>query len=150
MVFAYGILLCQINNILFMTLPKHLYVADSKIHGIGLFTKIPFKKGDICFTAERQIVRIDDPDVPVGYIDQHAIVPRIHSPQIAPNMYHVYSFDSFMNHSEHPNTKVIYIDELSYHHLALRDIKASEELTVSYDEVYSAMYPDQDAKKYKN
>lgn len=125
-----------------MVLPKHLCVGRSKIHGVGLFTKKAFRKGDICFVGARQTKYIEDATVPIGHIDDYAIIPKIHCPQVGKDTYHVYSFDSFMNHDDDPNTKVVYLDELSYHHVALKDILADEELTVSYDEVYSTEYPD--------
>jgi len=124
-----------------MELPNCLCIQKSSIHGVGLFTKVPYKQNEVCFVAKRQILQIQNPDVPIAHIDGRAIIPKIHCPQIAPDTYHVYSFDSFMNHSDDPNTKIIYVDELNYYHVATRDIEAFEELTVSYDEVYTPAYP---------
>jgi SET domain-containing protein len=130
-----------------MVLPKHLSVGRSNIHGVGLFTKKAFRKGDICFVGARQTKYIEDPTVPIGHIGQHAIIPEIHCPQVGKDTFHVYSFDSFMNHADDPNTKVVYLDELSYHHIALKDLVEGEELTVSYDDVYSTEYPDEIIQK---
>lgn len=124
-----------------MEIPKNLYLNESRIHGIGLFTKVAYDTGDVCFVGKYKTTLVENPDVPINFIDGHAIIPRIHCPQISKKEYQVYSFDSFMNHSNTANTTVTYIDDEHYFHTATRPIKANEELTVSYDEVYSQNYP---------
>jgi hypothetical protein len=124
-----------------MELPNYLYIDNSSVHGKGLFTKKSFTKREFVFRGQRQIQKIENSDVPIAYINEHPIIPKIHCPQIASNTYHVYSFDSFMNHSNKPNTTIQYHDDLSYSHIATRDIDKNEELTVSYKEVYLPEYP---------
>jgi hypothetical protein len=123
-------------------IPNYLYITTSTIHGLGIFTKRAYLKDDVVFTSKRKFMVIEDPDIPIDYIEEHPIIPKIHCPQIERNTYHVYSFDSFMNHSKNPNTTIQYHDDFTYSHVAIRDIEENEELTVSYDEVYSAEYPD--------
>lgn len=125
-----------------MGMPDHLYLHDSPVHGVGLFTRVPYNEGEVCFVGKRRTAVIDDPDVPIATIDGCDVVPRVHCPQVGPKTYHVYTFDSFMNHSSEPNTRVVYVDDVNYYHLATRHIDAGDELTVSYHEVYSKKFPD--------
>ena len=124
------------------TTPVHIYIGSSAIHGTGIFTRIQHKKNSVVFYGKRDIRVITQPDQPIFYIDGHPVIPRIHCPQIGENTYHVYTFDSFMNHSSHPNTFIIYLDETSYYHIATRDIQPNEELTVDYNQVYEPTFPD--------
>ena len=127
----------------FVTLPNNIVIKASTLHGLGLFATCSFKKDEIVFSGTRKTMQITEPSLPIGYVNGVPIIPSIHCPQIGQDTYHVYSFDSFMNHSAYPNTTITYINDTSYFHTATRDIAEDEELTVNYNEVYHEKYPDQ-------
>jgi hypothetical protein len=127
--------------------PEYLELRDSSLHGTGVFTLKSFKKDDLVFNGERQVVEVNNPHEIIRYVDGRAVIPAIHCPQVSETTYHLYTFDSFMNHSDNPNTRVVYIDDKYYYHVATCDIFANEELTVDYGEVYDIKYPDLNMQK---
>jgi SET domain-containing protein len=114
------------------------YVAESKIHGLGVFTKVPIKKGEIAWrfepTFDRMFTRQQFAALPAvaqnfihirGFLDKEK------------NLYFLGGdFDLFTNHSDEPNLVVDpnYAGEFSADLIAIRDIIAGEELTNNYSE----------------
>lgn len=118
------------------SIPDTLEIKASAIHGVGLFSKVAFEIGEWVFSGKRELKKIENPDKPIGEICGHSIVPSIHCPRVRDDLYHVYGFDSFMNHSCDPNTSVVYVNDYDYYHIATRAIEVGEELTVDYRCVY--------------
>jgi hypothetical protein len=92
-------------------LPSFIEIKQSNLHGVGVFTTESFEKDAVIFYGKRKTITVNNPDEPVGNIAGHEIIPRMHCPQLSANTYHLYTFDSFMNHSYNANTKVIYVDD---------------------------------------
>lgn len=92
----------------------HIEVKLSPIHGQGLFAARPFRKGQIIGRIEGTPVNEDGPHV-LWLDEQQAI--------------HVQNDLRFINHHDQPNAA--YRDDLVV--VALRTIKAGEEITHDYD-----------------
>lgn len=107
------------------------YVKDSKIHGLGLFAKDPIAKGtpmqmdnplfDIVLT-EPQVNALAP--IPRAYVYRYAWTDNF-------GLFHIgVDNDKFSNHTDDPNMGTPKAD--SQITVALRDIKAGEEITESY------------------
>lgn len=100
-----------------------LALAPSPIHGIGVFALRDIKEGERCYAD----------DFPKLYedIDLNALRPEVRKAIVEHQPYALYSkfaypwirYQAYMNHSDNPNFE----DDI-----ALRDIKAGEELTENY------------------
>ncbi|TGD73489.1 SET domain-containing protein-lysine N-methyltransferase [Mangrovimicrobium sediminis] len=98
-----------------MGLKKKLVVKKSKIHGKGLYTGIALKKGTLLGRCDSKLVKKPTPYTLWLTDDKLADVTcKL----------------KYINHHKSPN--VAYYDDLSV--VALRDIKAGEELTHDYGE----------------
>jgi len=109
-------------------------LAQSPIHGIGVFAVVPIAKGTAVWRFAKGLDMEFSPDIvpalPVhvqqffsryGYLDRN--VKRI-----------VLCFDDarFVNHSDTPNVATDYVRDAYGLDVALRDIAAGEELTMDY------------------
>lgn len=102
-----------------------LYLAPSGIHGVGVFTSEPIRKGvkaplfvrgDFRFTAR-----------PVGIQNRYCVeTGRPGGGFWRPENFHRMSIGYYLNHSADPNI-------LSRHWVAARGIEAGDELTIDYD-----------------
>jgi SET domain-containing protein len=90
-----------------------IYVADSPIHGKGLFAKDHINAGDLIGILDGAPTTADGEHV--LWLDEK-------------NGFHVYCDLRFINHSDNPN--VVYYDTLEV--CALKDIAPGEEITHDY------------------
>lgn len=104
--------------------PNFLEVRNSPIHGVGLFTKKPVKRGAVIFTTITEITDYENADFKAVQIWDDECTESV----------------NFMNHSCNPNC-FVEIDKSGIKKSgksartrvrALRDIKAGEELTYHY------------------
>ena len=119
-------------------LPPGLTIGKS-CHGLGVFSTHQFLKGQILYTGIYQTVE----DVGEGIIilktntGIYVLDSRKHSTLQADGTRHLYSFDSYTNHSCSPNTYSA--DEQhhdtggTYKTVALCDIMPGDEITCDYD-----------------
>ena len=97
-----------------MTLTDQLtYVGDSNIHGKGLFASIDIAKNTVIGTIQGSPCKRDGTHV-IWLSETQAF-------KVSCNL-------KYINHADHPNA--CYYDDLSV--VALRDIKAHEEITHDY------------------
>ena len=90
-----------------------IYIAESQIHGQGLFASQDIKQGEVIGVVEGEPTK-DDGDHVLWISDNEGI--------------HVTCDLRYINHAEEPN--VCYYDSLEV--VALRDIKQGEEFTHFY------------------
>ena len=110
-------------------------LAQSPIHGFGVFAVAPIPKGTAVWRFEKGLDMEFSPDIAealpahvrtffshYGYLDRH--VKRI-----------ILCFDDarFVNHSDTPNVATDYAQDSYGLDVALRDIAAGEELTMNYE-----------------
>lgn len=112
------------------------YIAKSAIEGVGVFTAEDVRKGQAISRFEPEFDRLVPTDEYLSapphlksLLDRYAF-PHPDNPDMI-----VYEVDNsrFMNHSETPNTD--YSDFTAG--IAIRDIKAGEELTCNYNDFFS-------------
>ncbi|MFT5218877.1 MAG: hypothetical protein ACI9LO_000183 [Planctomycetota bacterium] len=94
-------------------LHKHIYIADSCIHGKGLFAGSFIPEGTIIGWLQGSASSVDGAYV-LWLSDTRGI--------------EVHGDLKYINHADHPNA--CYYDDLSV--VALRDIQADEEITHNY------------------
>ncbi len=100
----------------------HTRIAQSKIHGRGLFAEIGFRAGQILGTLDGQVVRhADHPEV--FEEEWNAISDELLLVRSLPTKYR------YMNHSRSPTC---FIDEGDMSIRAARDIEPNDELTLDY------------------
>lgn len=112
------------------------FLDKSGIHGLGVFTEEPIKKGAVIaefvegidrrFTPE-QVLRL--PKDALDYLGHYSY--GMNGRIVFPG-----DNDRFSNHSANPNTKTLPDSSI----IALRDIKRGEELTCSYDDFDDTWY----------
>lgn len=103
---------------------KTVYVADSGIHGKGLFAAQPIKEGDLLGVLACKKTKKDGPHV--LWVEK------------ADDRYDLYKVTcefKYINHSAKPN--VAYYEDLTV--VALRDIKPHEELTHYYGDEWEEL-----------
>ena len=89
------------------------YVAESPVHGRGLFASRPIKEGEVLGKVEGKPTRVDGPHV--LWMTEN-------------NGFKVSCDLRYINHSKSPN--VAYYDDLTV--VALRDINMDEEIVHDY------------------
>ena len=108
-------------------------------HGWGVFALQPFCQGETVFAGQSSVSSSQLPEA-AAYAStcdgDIPIVPDIHFVPLPSGEFEMYGFDSFMNHACNPNTRVEWLSNRCYTHVATRPISAGDELTVSYDDVY--------------
>ena len=104
--------------------PHKIKVADSDIHGLGVFATQKILKGEIFEVA------------PVLKLDSNMMSHyRFFYPRGGQNQYFVIGlgYSSYYNHSENPSAEWDNTDgQESFNFYALRDIEVGEEITVYY------------------
>jgi len=95
---------------------KKVYVADSGIHGRGLFAKAKIRKGEVIGEIEPKRAKKNGPYV-LWVSEEEGY--KVDGPL------------KYINHSSKPNAA--YYDDLTV--VALRNIKPDEEITHNYGEV---------------
>ena len=93
-----------------------IYVKKSDIHGLGLFAQKKIKKGELIGAIEKAIPATEDGPHVLWLSEDEGY--RVEGPL------------KYINHSAKPNAA--YYDDLTV--VALRDIKADEEITHYYGE----------------
>lgn len=109
-----------------------LYLNASEIHGVGLFTDKPIKRGEVALVWDENDYRT----IPVKtvradlkkYFDKHGV--RQGSYYEAPKDFMRMFVGWYLNHQDKPNI-VSFDDGATY--LAMMDIKKDGELTIDYD-----------------
>lgn len=112
------------------------YVAASAVEGVGVFAGEPIKKGDAIWRFEPTFDRLIPVDKYLSsppYLKE--LLDRYAYPSPDKPDFIVYEVDNgrFMNHSETPNTDFSEFGGA----VALRDIKAGEELTCNYADFFT-------------
>ena len=92
---------------------KLVYVADSEIHGKGLFARQHISEGEVIGVASGKTTTTDGPHV--LWLDEN-------------RGFHVNCNLRYINHSDNPNA--CYFDTLEV--IAIRDINQDEEITHNY------------------
>lgn len=106
----------QINSIIKMSNNCQIKNSDNK--GVGVYTSIPIKKGEIAYTCE-----IETADLPNS----------VYASQVAMDKWILFTLiGRSVNHSCDPNCGVTF-DGANWHFVAMRDIKEGEEITYDYD-----------------
>jgi SET domain-containing protein len=130
----YFLVKCQI--------PSTVYVGESKSSGLGVISKQDFKKGDVIYKNSCLLLDINKiPERIIVETDQgnFELNKFIHASHHFQDMYMLYNFDSYTNHSCDPNTNCVSTDDndpCPYECVALKDIKAGDELTANYNGFY--------------
>ena len=109
------------------------YLAPSSIEGLGVFTRVPIRKGEMVWKFDRtfdQIIPVSTLQTALPHIQE--FMERYTYPLPGdPHNFVVLDADEgrFMNHADEPNCEFPPDGE---HGWALRDIAAGEELTCHY------------------
>src|SRR3954463_3681095 len=109
-------------------------LAQSPIHGVGVFADAPILKGTPVWRFERGLDMEFSPDV-VPSLPEHVRTFFAHYGYLDRNVGRiVLCFDDarFVNHSDAPNVATDYAQDRYGLDVALRDIAAGEELTMDY------------------
>lgn len=107
----------------------NLIVAPSKIHGLGLFAKRDFKKGEV--VSEWNPVRL----IPVSeYKNLSAEEKKVVSRYDSENYAEVGVPSRYVNHSDDPN-----VVGLEGKDIAIKDIVAGQEITANYNQEGAAI-----------
>jgi hypothetical protein len=103
---------------------KYLYNDKSSIAGTGLFSTKDFKKGEVAFVMKGEIIKFHpkNREETMNTPNLIGLDKELYLDPISPYVY--------MNHHCNPNLGVDADDGVSY--VAIRDIKAGEELTFDY------------------
>ncbi len=117
------------------TVPDFLEIKNG-INGVGIFTKKPFKKGEVVYSTNSFALPIDNLTEEIKIrtnMGEFTIIKDIHASEDF-----LYGWDSFLNHNCNCNLKDF--DEYEkngqafYSKIAIRDIEVGEELYVNYNE----------------
>jgi hypothetical protein len=141
------------GSVIACTVPAGITISDTPNFGQGICTVSSFKKGEVVYTGEYYVIKHDtqhdgDKDIRLDTnIGQFKISLENHAVKrgLAPDeVWHVYTFDSFINHSCDPNTRMSNIRKTptggSFDMIATRDIASGTHLTTDYD-MFTYSYP---------
>jgi len=109
-------------------------LAQSPIHGLGVFAVAPIPKGTPVWRFERSLDMEFSPDI-VPTLPEHVQTFFSHYGYIDRNVGRIIlCFDDarFVNHSDRPNVATDYAQDPYGLDVALRDIAMGEELTMDY------------------
>jgi SET domain-containing protein len=109
-------------------------LAQSSIHGLGVFATVPIAKGTPVWRFAKGLDMEFSPDI-VDTLPEHVRVFFSHYGYLDRNMKRiVLCFDDarFVNHSDTPNIATDYAQDPHGLDVALRDIAPGEELTMDY------------------
>ena len=107
-------------------------IRPSKIHGIGVFSLKPIKKGKLVWRFDSRVDRVYAPDEVNILPDVFTDMLQIYGYWQGKNELFVLQgdFARFVNHSKKPNLRASGVAFDNW--IAVRDLKAGEELTVDY------------------
>jgi hypothetical protein len=115
--------------------PDFLEIKNG-INGVGIFTKKPFKKGEVVYSTNCFALPIDQLNEEIKIrtnMGEFTILKDIHSSEDF-----LYGWDSFLNHSCNSNIKdfdqYAKDSQTFYSKIAIRDIEVGDELYVNYNE----------------
>ncbi|RUV81896.1 SET domain-containing protein [Mesorhizobium sp. M1A.F.Ca.IN.020.06.1.1] len=114
-----------------------VYVRNVSQKGRGVFANIPFKVGDLIerdptwgFTShDEQLLKRS------GLFEYYFVRPTHESIENQHSGYVVFGLISMINHSQNPNSKIVWLDEdtgVWASIVALREIQVDEEITHRY------------------
>jgi SET domain-containing protein len=109
-------------------------LAQSPIHGFGVFAAAPVAKGTPVWRFAKGLDMDFDPGI-VDTLPQHVRIFFSHYGYLDRNVQRIIlCFDDarFVNHSDAPNVATDYAQDAYGLDVALRDIAAGEELTMDY------------------
>lgn len=120
------------------------YIGPSSIHGTGLFAGKLIPEG----TRTWELVPSLDLIIPRSELSTLPLLGReqfLHYAYLNSNDAYVLCFDDarFCNHSPEPNTR--FVDGQTPYELAIRDIRAGDEITINYAELDCEAYKFPDA-----
>lgn len=105
-----------------MYIPKNIYVGNTGKKGKGLFAKHFIKKGSMVFVFSKGKV------LPIGKSTQNSLqINDRYDLESRPT----HKFENLLNHSCNPNCYIKYGNSIKL--IALRNIKAKEELSFNYN-----------------
>lgn len=106
------------------------YVANSAIHGMGVFTPVPIPANTLIWQLDPSADWIMTPEELEGFPEPYRSRIKIHAYKNEDGQYVLCGDNSkYMNHSDEPNCR-----DNSIYTWARRDIAAGEELTCDYRE----------------
>ena len=114
---------------------NNLIVKNSKVHGLGLFSEIDYREGQIITSIVGEIInsdecirREDEGNVYIFYKDEDEYIDASNHLQLR-----------YLNHSCNYNCDIEEDEDGNLMLFASEDIQAGEELTIDYgyDEIYS-------------
>lgn len=105
---------------------KSTYIADSQVHGYGLFCENKIPTGNILVCLDGQIIPWDLHEK-LNLTSEWNALPD-NRLLVRPYKTKYY----FINHSRTPNVEVVRKDDEQLQVMALRDLVAGEELTLDY------------------
>ena len=106
--------------------PSSIRIDETPL-GRGVIATAPIASGE---TIEVCPVLALDPADAGGVLTDYVVDPGDDSEGAALML----GYGSLYNHSEDPNAEYVYVDDDTYEFLALRDIRAGEEITISYSD----------------
>jgi SET domain-containing protein len=110
-------------------------LAQSPIHGFGVYAAAPIPKGTPVWRFERGLDMAFDPGI-VETLPEHVRAFFSHYGYLDRNVKRIIlCFDDarFVNHSDTPNVATDYAQDAYGLDVALRDMAAGEELTMNYE-----------------
>lgn len=121
----------EINSIV-----PHFLEIKYGINGVGIFTKKPFKKGEVVYSTNCFAIPINQLTKEIKIrtnIGEFTLLKDVH-----PSEDFLYGWDSFLNHSCNSNIKDFDEYEIDgqtfYSKVAIRDIEEGDELFTNYNE----------------
>lgn len=146
----------QIQEHIYKPLPRFLFIKESSIHGMGLFTRGPIKRGTFLGVSHVHSALVLTPTVDITSVcseyNVEVIIEGNHQPtyrsyvpnedadarvllnkdNIFPNGMIRTPLGGFINHSEEDNCDFVYLNNGLWGIVAREDIPAYTELTLNY------------------
>lgn len=105
----------------------NFYVAPSKIHGLGVFAKIPIKKDEEIGKMLTPIYKLDrEPNKQYGHTSMSQVLGTL----VEKTM-----LEAYMNHAKDHNAKIFLRDGKAWLR-AIKDINPGDEITVDYADAF--------------
>ncbi|MFI0434572.1 MAG: SET domain-containing protein-lysine N-methyltransferase [Parachlamydiaceae bacterium] len=125
-----------VSNIIYADIPSGIEIRETR-YGYGVFASKPFKNGQIIYI--NQFIEVDDHEQEYTLKTEQGdflLNTTTHAVGIGNGKRALYTFDSMMNHSCHPNSYSEngsdFDGENAFLQIACRDIAAGEEITCNY------------------
>lgn len=107
-----------------------LFLRDSEIHGVGVFTDLTVRNGDLLLDLfhpdDYRFIPLKDQE---PLCDRYGIWDEEAQGYHCPAVWHRMSLGWFLNHSDNPNLD----HDENWDYYAVKDIDPGEELTVDYN-----------------